>query len=77
MAGSNKKDRRRPISSHVAGTSSGAIGFFRPSLAEQLSLGLSVRAELVMPIFSVQFGIGHNIIYKGSDLAGFYQIIAL
>ena len=70
-------DEAANISSHVAGTSSGAIGFFRPSLAEQLSLGLSVRAELVMPIFSVQFGIGHNIIYEGADLAGLYQIIAL
>ena len=70
-------DESANISGHVAGTSSSAIGFFRPSFEEQVSLGLSVRAELVMPIFSVQFGIGHNIIYKGSDLAGFYQIIAL
>ena len=70
-------DEAANISSHLAGTSSGAIGFFRPSPEEQVSLGLSVRAELVMPIFSVHFGIGHNIIYKGSDLAGLYQIIAL
>lgn len=70
-------DESANISSHVAGTASSAIGFFRPSLEEQVSLGLSVRAELVMPIFSVQFGIGHNIIYKGPDLAGLYQIIAL
>ena len=70
-------DESANIGSHVAGTASSAIGFFHPSLGEQLSLGLSVRAELVMPIFSVQFGMGHNIIYKGPDLAGLYQIIAL
>lgn len=30
-----------------------------------------------MPIFTVNVGIGHNVIYKGDDLAGWYQIVAL
>lgn len=71
-------DESANISDHIAGmTSVDAIRFFRPPLSEQVSLGLSVRTELVMPIFSVHFGVGHNIIYKGKDLDGLYQIIAL
>ena len=30
-----------------------------------------------MPIFSINFGIGHNVLYKGESLKGFYQILAL
>lgn len=71
-------DESANIDDHVAGTTQdNRIRFFRPPLKEQLSLGISARAELVMPIFSVQFGVGHNIIYKGNDLDGLYQIIAL
>lgn len=71
-------DESANIDDHVAGTTQdNKIRFFRPPIAEQISLGISARAELVMPIFSVQFGVGHNIIYKGNDLNGFYQIIAL
>lgn len=53
------------------------LKFFRPSLSEQLSLGLSARVELVMPIFTVHFGVGHNVVYEGHELEGFYQVIAL
>lgn len=71
-------DESANIDDHVAGTTQdNRIRFFRPLLNEQVSLGISARAELVMPIFSVQFGVGHNIIYKGNDLDGLYQIIAL
>ncbi len=55
----------------------GEIRFYRPSFREQFSVGLSLRAELVMPIFSINFGIGHNVLYRGSDLKGLYQIVAL
>ena len=53
------------------------IKFYRPPFEQQLGIGISARAEFVMPIFSINVGIGHNIIYKGDDLSGFYQIIVL
>ncbi|MBR4978643.1 MAG: acyloxyacyl hydrolase [Bacteroidales bacterium] len=70
-------DESANLSSHAVGNANGLTGFYPPPLKEQIAAGLSARAELVMPIFSVQFGIGHNVIYKGADLAGLYQIIAL
>lgn len=66
------------ICHHIAAlTPDQRVRFFRPPLSEQMSLGMSLRAELVMPIFSVHFGVGHNFIYKGHALEGLYQIIAL
>lgn len=53
------------------------IKFFRPAFREQFSTGLSVRAEVVMPIFSINIGIGKNIICKGSDTNSFYQTFVL
>jgi hypothetical protein len=53
------------------------IKFHRPPLAQQLAAGLSLRAELQAPIFAVNIGVGHNVIYKGSELGGFYYIAAL
>lgn len=53
------------------------LRFYRPPLREQVTGGLSLRAELVMPIFCVNIGFGHNVLYKGDDLDGFYQIAAL
>lgn len=53
------------------------LKFHRPPFREQFSVGLSLRAELVMPIFSINAGIGHNVIYSGDDTNGFYQILAL
>ena len=41
-------------------------------------LGLSGRVEFVMPYFTIDFGIGHNLINTGSGgLKGFYEILAL
>ena len=51
--------------------------FFKPPFREQLALGLSGRAEYVMPYFSVNFGLGANILHSGGDLKAFYQILAL
>lgn len=51
--------------------------FYRPPFREQFAVGLSARVELNMPIFSVNVGIGRNLIYKGGDTRGFYQILAL
>lgn len=64
---------------HVAGINpvTDEIRFHRPPLSEQLAAGLSMRIELKMPIFSINIGIGHNIIYKGSELGGIYNFAIL
>lgn len=51
--------------------------FFSPSLSKQLALGVSGRFEYVMPYFSVNIGLGVNVLHKGGDLKGLYQILAL
>lgn len=53
------------------------LKFFRPSFKEQFSMGISVRAEIVMPIFSINLGIGKNFICKGPDTNSFYQTFVL
>ena len=53
------------------------LKFHRPPLKEQLSAGISVRGEIVMPIFSINVGIGKNFICQGADTNKFYQIFAL
>lgn len=46
---------------HVFGTVADDILFTRPSFLRQVCVGLSARAELVMPLFSVNVGMGYNI----------------
>lgn len=71
-------DESANVSEHVAGVGDdGNIKFYCPPLAEQLGAGLSLRAEFVMPIFSINIGFGRNVIYKGKELKGFYQTLAL
>lgn len=72
-------DESANIKDHVAGDDRSAenIRFYRPPFREQFGVGLSLRAELVMPIFSINLGVGHNVFYQGEDLKGFYQIAAL
>ena len=41
------------------------------------AVGLSVRGELVMPIFTINVGIGYNVYHKCTDTQGMYQILAL
>ena len=53
------------------------IRFHRPPFREQFSVGLSLRAEVVMPIFSINVGVGRNVLCKGRDTDAFYQILAL
>lgn len=44
----------------------------------RLALGLSARTEFVMPYFTINFGIGHNVVNaQTEDLKGFYEILAL
>ncbi|MBR1402332.1 MAG: acyloxyacyl hydrolase [Prevotella sp.] len=49
---------------------------FEPSADRQVMVGLSARAEFVMPYFTINAGIGHSVYGKG-DMNAFYQIIAL
>ena len=71
-------DESANIENHVAGTDiDGDTRFYRPSFRERTNVGLSLRCELVMPIFSINIGMGHNVFYKGTEASGFYQILAL
>lgn len=71
-------DESANIENHVAGTDGdGNTRFYRPSFSERTSVGLSLRCEWVMPIFSINIGMGHNVLYKGIVATGFYQILAL
>ncbi len=49
---------------------------YAPSADRQIMVGVSARAEFVMPYFIINAGIGHSIYGKG-DMNAFYQIIAL
>ena len=72
-------DESANIADHVVDPSAPQedLRFYRPSFKEQFGVGISARAELVMPIFSINIGIGKNFICKGADTNKFYQIIAL
>ncbi|MDE6547474.1 MAG: acyloxyacyl hydrolase [Muribaculaceae bacterium] len=60
----------------VEGTLDDMVKFVRPPFGKQLSVGVSVRAELTMPIFSVNGGIGFNVVNPKGDRA-FYQLLNL
>ena len=62
---------------YVGEENNGHPHFYRPPFYKQFGIGLSARAELSMPIFSIGIGIGHNVIYHGADNGDFYQILAL
>ena len=51
--------------------------FYTPSFDKQIALGVSGRAEFVMPYFTVGFGLGFNILHRGGDLKSFYQMLTL
>lgn len=60
----------------VNGTSGDMIRFKRPPFGRQVSVGLSAHAELTMPIFSVNAGIGYDVVNPKGDKA-FYQSLTL
>lgn len=60
----------------VDGSSGDLIKFRRPPFGKQISVGVSALAELTMPIFSVNAGIGYDIINPEGDKA-FYQSLTL
>ena len=51
--------------------------FYTPSIDQQIALGISGRAEFVMPYFTVGIGLGINVLHKGGDLKSFYQMLTL
>ncbi|QDH80832.1 acyloxyacyl hydrolase [Echinicola soli] len=51
--------------------------FIKPDLSYQLALGVSARAEFVMPVFSVGVGLGTNVMHRGGDFKGTYQVFLL
>lgn len=60
----------------VNGTSGDLIKFERPPFGEQLSAGISAHAELTMPIFSVNAGLGYELIAPDGEKR-FYQSLTL
>lgn len=62
------------IAPHIVGTNP---PFMKPSVRNQLALGLSARTEYVMPYFSVNLGLGVNVLHGGGDLKALYQVLAL
>lgn len=51
---------------------------YKAAWYHRIALGVSARAEFVMPYFTINFGIGHNILNSQvSDFSGFYEILAL
>ena len=60
----------------VEGTTGDMIRFVRPSFGSQVSLGVSAHAELTMPIFSLNGGIGYDFINPKGNRA-FYQTLSL
>lgn len=51
--------------------------FATPPFDYQLALGLSGRAEYVMPYFTVGVGLGVNVLHRGGDFKAIYQILSL
>lgn len=48
-----------------------------PSATKQMAVGLSARAEFVMPYFSINFGIGKNVVNGHDDFSGTYEMLSL
>ena len=59
-----------------AGSGSSRRKFLVPGIQNQLALGLSGRAEYVMPFFTIGVGLGTNVLGRG-NLRGLYQVFAL
>lgn len=60
----------------VDGFDTDDVRFYQPPFSKQISLGISGRAELTMPIFSLNVGIGYDFVNPKGNKA-FYQSLAL
>lgn len=70
-------DQSTDLKKHYAmGSTTDDIRFYRPPVLRQICVGISGRAELVMPIFSVNLGIGYNFIGPEETRAS-YQLANL
>lgn len=67
------------LTSHVAASipQENIIKFYRPSFSEQFSAGVSARFEIHAPIFSINMGVGRDLICNGDEQGKFYLIYAL
>ncbi len=71
-------DESANLENHIAGTNDDHhYTFYRQPFSERFAVGLSARAEFVMPIFSINFGLGNDILYHADSTRGFYQMLAL
>lgn len=61
---------------HVEGSVGDDIKFYRPPFGKQLSAGISAHAELIMPIFALNAGLGYDIISPEGEQR-FYQSLTL
>lgn len=60
----------------IEGTTGSDIKFARPAFGKQLSIGVSAHAELTMPIFSVNAGVGFDVVSPEGEKR-FYQSLTL
>lgn len=60
----------------VEGSHEDNLMFERPPFGKQISLGLSAHAELTMPIFAINVGLGYDMISPQGDTR-FYQSLTL
>lgn len=72
-------DESANLKEHIANDNiyDAELKFHHPPFREQFAVGVSIRGEIVMPIFSINMGIGRNFICKGKDTDSFYQIFVL
>lgn len=48
-----------------------------PPARRQMALGLSGHAEFIMPYFTINLGLGKNIVNDGGSFSGIYETVAL
>lgn len=60
----------------ISGSFGEDVKFTRPSFGEQVSLGISAHAELTMPIFTVDAGLGYDML-KPKGEGRFFQSLTL
>lgn len=63
---------------YVSASPSDDPKFYRQPFSHRVMAGVSLRAELQMPIFAVNIGLGHSLYAPGGrDLRGWYQMFTL
>lgn len=70
-------DESSNLPNYITGVTDNRIQYTRQPFHERLTLGLSIRGEWAMPIFSINAGIGYNLYAKSFDQKRFYQVLAM